>query len=818
MIKLGTIQIEEFRGVRELELDFKYESFAIHGPNGSGKSGVVDAIGFALTGSIARLTGSGTGSVSVKKHAPHVKTITDPDAARVSLTFKDVASGQIGTITRTVKEPNDYTLTPNTPELQQALDSALAHPEITLSRRELIRFIIAEASTRSQEVQALLQLGQIDSNRKALKSAANKVDAEKKAASIAVSSSKFQVETHLDIEDLNEEKVRLAINPTRKILGLAEFKEVKLSTNLKEGLDDDKNEKPFDKESSKKDIKSYDDFVVDDFAATATTELSDQLAKVASGTDFEQLKNRTFLEAGLSLIEDESNCPLCDTQWKTPEDLKKHLAEKIASSKEVDQINTAIKSKAEALKDVLAEERGFLKPVQTLAASWSDALDQETILKRVNLLVEIETLLKETQTAIGLKERLEAGVLDRSEEFEAAINRLRDKVAGQPDTSEKSKASNHLILAAERWNNFASAKANEATAMVASKRGSLVYDTYCKIADTHLEELYASVEDRFSTFYGIINKDDEGTFKAEFKPEGAKLDLLVDFYGLGMFPPGAYHSEGHQDGMGICLYLALIEKIMGDNFSLSVLDDVVMSVDVNHRREFCELLKNEFPDTQFILTTHDEIWAKQMQTTGLIQTKADVRFRGWSVEDGPIYEQGKVFWDKIEEYLEADDVHLAAATLRRGLEAELPDIAEAIGAHVAFRGDAKYELGDFQHSVKGRHSKILKAAKASAISWGNVAEQEKINNLDEVRAAAAFAQDKENWAINLQVHYNDWATMPAAEFRHVVTAWREFLDLFTCANEACETWIYVVGSNGREESIRCRCGGYNLNLLKKPAN
>ena len=105
MIKLGALHIEEFRGIRELEIDFKYESFAIHGPNGSGKSGVVDAIGFALTGTIARLKGDGTGAVSIKQHAPHVKSKDNPEAARVSLTFKDVTSRQIGTITRTVKDP-----------------------------------------------------------------------------------------------------------------------------------------------------------------------------------------------------------------------------------------------------------------------------------------------------------------------------------------------------------------------------------------------------------------------------------------------------------------------------------------------------------------------------------------------------------------------------------------------------------------------------------------------------------------------------------------------------------------------------------------
>lgn len=334
------------------------------------------------------------------------------------------------------------------------------------------------------------------------------------------------------------------------------------------------------------------------------------------------------------------------------------------------------------------------------------------------------------------------------------------------------------------------------------------------MADEALEKLYANVQDRFSSFYGKINNEDEAKFKAEFKPAAGKLDLLVDFYGLGKFPPGAYHSEGHQDGMGICLYLALVEHILGKNFCLSVLDDVVMSVDINHRRQFCELLKQEFPDTQFIITTHDEFWAKQMQTTGLIKSKYDIRFRGWSVDGGPVYEQGKMFWDKIEEDLTKGDVPGAAHKLRRGLEAELPDIAEALGARVTYRGDAKYELGELIDAVKGRYSDLLKKANDSANSWNDKSRQAVVQGLKNAREAATLSQARENWAVNMQVHFN-WGDLTADEFKPVVGAYQEFLGLFSCTNPDCESWIAVKGQPGHEEELRCRCGTYSLNLVKR---
>lgn len=66
MIRIQKIHIHEFRGIRDLTLDLGGENFAVCGPNGTGKSGVVDAIEFALTGSISRLSGRGTGELPLE--------------------------------------------------------------------------------------------------------------------------------------------------------------------------------------------------------------------------------------------------------------------------------------------------------------------------------------------------------------------------------------------------------------------------------------------------------------------------------------------------------------------------------------------------------------------------------------------------------------------------------------------------------------------------------------------------------------------------------------------------------------------------------
>lgn len=240
-----------------------------------------------------------------------------------------------------------------------------------------------------------------------------------------------------------------------------------------------------------------------------------------------------------------------------------------------------------------------------------------------------------------------------------------------------------------------------------------------------------------------------------------------------------------------------------------------MSVDSHHRSQFCRLLKENFPDVQFIITTHDEVWARQMQVSGLIGRKSQARFHGWTVNEGPAYDQGGDVWEHIGLDLRNDDVPGAAHKLRRYLEAAAGDIAEFLRARVPYRPDPSYDLGELLAAVKGRHSDLLKKAAASADSWNNPRAVQVVQDLKDQRAKVIPLQEDESWAINKLVHNNDWAPMVASDFDPVVDASRRFIDLFTCGNPDCGSWIYVVGQPGNEESLRCSCGTYNLNLQRK---
>jgi hypothetical protein len=354
---------------------------------------------------------------------------------------------------------------------------------------------------------------------------------------------------------------------------------------------------------------------------------------------------------------------------------------------------------------------------------------------------------------------------------------------------------------------------NEA-AKLASDAAKAAYDAYCRAMEDELNALYADVQDDFSQFYRLINEDDEAKFTAKLTPSEGKLDFDVNFYERGLFPPGAYHSEGHQDGMGVCLYLALMKRLFGKDFTIALLDDVVMSVDSGHRYRFSKLLKTHFPDTQFVITTHDRLWAEQMKSAGLVTTKTSLAFHSWTVDTGPLVESSSDIWEEIDAALAKGKVETAAHGLRHHLEYASRHLADQLGASPVFRADGNYDLGELLPSVLSRVKDLYGKAVDSAQSWGNTTAKEAALARKAALSSSNGASNVEQWAVNKAVHYNEWANFGRKDFEPVVAAFKELLDCLQCRD--CQSWLYISPRGTRPGSLRCQSNGVNFNLKTNP--
>jgi predicted DCC family thiol-disulfide oxidoreductase YuxK len=814
VIQIESVDIRELRGIRTLEITPRRRSFVISGPNGSGKSGVVDAIQFGLTGDISRLSGKGTVGLTVQRHGPHVDRRDDPEAAEVSLSLFVPETGKTVVLKRNVKTAKAFTLTPEDPKVRVVLEEVAQHAELTLSRREIIKYILVEAGERSKEIQALLKLDDVGNVRTVLQTAKNKLSSAHSGAQKDLGNAEDALRRHLDVKNLSKEDIVAAVNPHRKTLGLAEIREFTADTVLNAGVLESGAQPAFNKQSALRDMRALSE-AHDGLAALGRVEAAALLKDIAALESdpalLEAVTRRAFVERGLSLV-DGPTCPLCDTEWDDVKHLKKHLQAKLAKSKEAETLQQRLLKNAADVANHARKLVALIGPTQAFAKADAPAGLAADLAAWSERLSTLANSLGTIEDAITHQAEFEAGWTAPPASVGEKLSALIEAVKAKPDQSASAAAQTFLTLAQDRLSSWKAAQRAETKAAVASARGQDVYKAYCDAMEEQLGGLYASVEGDFSTYYRDINSDDEGAFKARLEPSEGKLDLEVAFYDKGMFPPAAYHSEGHQDGMGVCLYLALMKRVLGTRFKFAVLDDVVMSVDQGHRKQFCTLLKRRFPDTQFIITTHDKVWAKQMQTEGLVDSKGGIVFHNWSVQTGPIFEQFADVWDQIDKDLAKNDVSAAAARLRRHLEYISAELAHNLGAKAPFRGDFSYELGDLLPAVIGRQAELLKQAAKSAQDWKDDDAKAKVETLKSARAAALAKYGGENWVVNKAVHYTEWADFSKSEFKSVVEAFKTLLLQFRCTKPGCESWLYVTPRKGDPEALRCRCASINLNL------
>jgi len=817
MIRVDSITIKEFRGIRDLTLSLKGKNFAVCGPNGTGKSGVVDALEFALTGNVSRLSGEGKGEVSLKAHGPHVDRRDDPDKARVRVLITIPSLSKTVTIERSVKAPASPVITPSDQDVLDVLQHVKMHPEIVLSRRELINYVLATPGERAQEVQALLHLDRVEQVRSTLLKIANACD---KQVAPQASNAKY---THdnliraLEITELTNGKVLEAANTRRAILGLPALFELTESTSLKDGMSQPETSQAsgVSKKQALADIQvtreSLTELGSDSTKALISGVVADLDVLAGDSAIEASVKLESFYSMGMGLVERES-CPFCDDAWDLDK-LRLHVQGKLDHLREVSLKRKAIEERLAPLAsllgmiadnlDSLTRQAQQMKASLVMEGTNGFSINCREISNRLTTILPLASVIQHLTNLSSVPD----GIINAISSFETLVSAL-------PEPTKQEGAREWLTIAQERLENWRESVRMYEILKERAKSARGVYDIYVTTSDKKLVGLYAAVERDFSSLYRFANRDDEDKFNAKMVPSMGKLGFDVDFYGRGFFPPGAYHSEGHQDSMGLCLYLALMRHIQGAGFTFAVLDDVLMSVDAGHRREVCTLLKTEFPDTQFVLTTHDQIWLRHMKTEGLLVGRSSVLFRNWCVDTGPSQWEEKDVWSEIDGHIERNDIRAASALLRHYLEYVSAELCHRLRAPVEYRGDVQYQLGELLPPAIAQMRTLFKRAKDAASSWNRRETLDMLSERETRFADLVKATKADAWQVNTSVHYNSWDSLGKEDFSPVVKAYRELLGSFTCLE--CGEYLRVSPDRETAESLRCDCGATNINLKKKP--
>ena len=820
-MKLLEIEIHNVRGIVEEVLTADGKNLVIWGPNGSGKSAVVDAIDFVLTGKVTRLEGTGTGKLKLRTHGPHIDRRPVDATVRAKLKVPGIENPI--EIKRSMATPSkcEYERSLK-PHIEPLLELAKRGQHV-LTRREVLKFVTADANTRATEIQELLNIKEIELTRKALVAASNILSGELKNAQQNLDMAKKGVSSTAEQIQFDAANVLKVINRNRQVLGGQPIRKLRHG-ELKKDITP-----PIAQTSGKSvNVTLFEGQVrtIRNLLSEGNKEIAEKdenlrsfIASIKTNpTLLRAYSQRQLIVLGQSLLDESGKCPLCETDWPD-DDLSVYLGERLLTANSVASQQEQIRQLSETIVGVLRSLQSSIENIINFVrlAGFEQELSQlQSWIDRLKDLISalekpLEKYPVERFSGAQVKRLLAP---DNVSEFLTNITeQIRKKY---PESSPEQTAWDTLTSLVENVKILERDTEKDRIATLVHKRAVSLVECFEQARNKTLSALYHSVKDRFVEFYRFLHGSDEENFGASLQPDGAALNFEVDFHGRGPHPPHALHSEGHQDSMGLCLYLALAERLTEGKIDLIILDDVVMSVDATHRMQLCRLMNHFFPNRQFLITTHDRNWAHQLRSAGMVNKAGLIEFYNWNVATGPSVNHEPGMWEKIKTSLDRNDIPSAAGQLRRGSEEFYSFVCENLQARVTYKPNGRWELGELLPAAVGRYKDILKQAKRSAQSWSKDEIFADLNELDSTIGQIQKRLDAEGWTINTSVHYNEWENLTQADFLPVFDAFQDLYAHLTCAT--CGSILYVTLIGQSPESLRCSCDKINWNLKMKPKN
>jgi hypothetical protein len=818
-LRLLELEIHNIRGICDLTLKLDGKNLVIWGSNGSGKSAVVDSIDFLLTGKISRLTGKGTGDLSLEKHGTHIDH--NPSEATVRGVISIVNYPTPIEIKRCIATPGvlEYSDQKAKPYIEPALSIA-ARGQYVLTRREILKYITAEPGNRAIDIQTILDLREIEDIRKNLVKIQNQFEKELNGSKKALTIANGEMNALIGINKFETQPIIDWINGQRKILGataITELKSDKVKSKITAPVFQQK--QTISTTQLKNDIENLKHFQTEDSLTNlieADRELRCTLQTIQTNPELTlSLKMLNLVQLGIRLIDVNGKCPLCNVAWK-PSELNEYLTQRLNQAAAAQQYQDSIGNKSSLI----------LRAVSTTLASINSVMAAAEAINVIDDMLKLKPWRDNMQTIIDLLlNPIEKYVI--SEYFPQGLGMLllNPNISSVLDhiytTSEtifpkptpELEAWDLLTKLEERLSSFEKTFSICIRESLFLDRSTKLLDTFVTSRDNILQSLYDSIRDRFVELYRAIHGLDELTFSAEIIPDEASLDFTVDFYGKGKHPPHALHSEGHQDSMGLCLYLALTEKLTKKYIDLIMLDDVVMSVDMDHRKQVCHVLSESFPTNQFVITTHDRTWANQLRSANIVDSKGMVQFYNWHVSTGPQIDYQSDVWGRIESDLSKNDISSASGKLRQNAEQFFAMVCDELQAPVIYKLNNSYDLGNLLNGAIGQYRNLLKKGKNAAQSWGQTEEFQKFQELESIIKTIYERTNAEKWPLNSAIHYNSWANFSKADFQPILDAFKDIYGVFVC--NKCSGLLHVVNANGRPETVRCNCPQINWNLVSK---
>lgn len=791
------IEIENIRGITHWEEEFEDENVRILGPNGSGKSSVIQSVEFVLTGDISRLRGSGTQGIPFPEYASHMEA--EPDEAWVEATFAHEGEQDVA-VKRLVSEPNDPEVIEPTGlnEIPDWLDDQMAAAELghsILDRDRLLRFVTAPEGKRGDRIDELFGLEDVDEKRKSVKHAERK---HRKEEIETLKKEKSQADQRFF--DLFEQGVSTRsgaldrVNELREEHGAKKLKS--LDEDFTEGIDLDV-EISVDPLQSEATV-SHLGQVSDQFEGRQNQLQGryDQLQKLTSELQAaehleRELETLELVDNGLSVFDHYNDqCPLCLTDWED-----ERLLERLEERREQ---ATGLKDRKEKLESLYDEVNELVVGYTDSLGSLKDELQEEYPEAEVKISEEIERAQSwKSQLNKGPLTNLAEGIDIQDAIFTGAledeIQRLKNIADEKPELKSTTKNVDLLARADDRYDDLVARERELEEAEEVQEVLGSIKQHFLDARSRVLTDAFGDIREKFEKYYEEMHQDDEAKdFSAILEPTDTGVKFEPEFYDQGHHHPSAVHSEGHRDSMGLALFLAMSD-VGGEAIDILLLDDVMMSIDSGHRSNIANLLAGDISNRyQILLTTHDKTWDRHLHLTS--EFDKQVRFSKCSLEGGPLpVESISEPWERIEYFIERDDVTSAAAWIRKTVEWYSRRACAALKADVPYHEleDESLQIGRlFTAAITQYQSLLENGTVVTQTDYPqSLYDQGQID--DDLEALEELKQDLERHLnlLHRNVHHNDAeaAFYTGEELKSERDVFRRAYDLLYC--DDCGSWV-----------------------------
>ena len=261
----------------------------------------------------------------------------------------------------------------------------------------------------------------------------------------------------------------------------------------------------------------------------------------------------------------------------------------------------------------------------TEASAAKDAAGIETVLQALPAKRELLQALKDvTTTYNGKVEQSKAAIKELENDNLAITKDLEEIVAISTLVAANANSEKEATLAIEKFNQENEDLIREADAEKPGVARNLSYNiAYDSLREKLLAynaglplALAADLNEKTLKFYNEINKNDHPSdrLKSLRLPTAAGERVEIEFENGDKCDALQVLSEGHIRCLGLAILLA---KITRDRLPFLVFDDVVNSIDDEHRGAIIDLILNpeEIGKRQLIVTTHGEDFVKRLENT-----------------------------------------------------------------------------------------------------------------------------------------------------------------------------------------------------------